>query len=100
MKRIVSAVAAVILLGTSLPALAAQDEPSTRERMDEAGQALKDSLASLMAVIQKMVSNIPQYEAPQILDNGDIIIRRKHPDGKTDDSAKDGPIKTSVTKPY
>ena len=32
-----------------------------------------------MALISLMHS-IPQYETPEVLDNGDIIIRRKHPE--------------------
>jgi hypothetical protein len=43
-----------------------------------------------------MLKAIPQYETPEILDNGDIIIRRKRvkPDGPAPDDS--GPTKTKT----
>lgn len=62
---------------------------------DNAGDALKGSLNTLMQLIQKVVKDVPQYEAPEMLDNGDIIIRRKsHSDSKEDT----GPVHTSFRK--
>jgi len=44
-----------------------------------------------------MLKAIPQYEAPEILDNGDIIIRRKQPaKPQTPAPADRGPPKTKT----
>ena len=34
------------------------------------------------AALDLLIENIPQYAAPEVLDNGDIIIRRLHPEDK------------------
>lgn len=62
--------AAVLAAGPA----AAQDKPeSPRQLLDEAGE-------KFLRAIELMLKAIPQYEAPEILPNGDIIIRRKRPD--------------------
>jgi hypothetical protein len=33
-----------------------------------------------MEVMRTVIDKIPMYEAPVILDNGDILIRRKRPE--------------------
>ena len=33
----------------------------------------------ILDALELFIQNIPQYEAPEILDNGDIIIRRVRP---------------------
>ena len=55
-----------------------------------------DGLEKLMRAMELFIGTIPIYEAPEVLPNGDIIIRRvppttaedprwKRPDGETDD---------------
>ena len=46
----------------------------------EAGPMLGDTLAQLRPLLEdlaKMIDDLSAYEAPEILPNGDIIIRRK-----------------------
>jgi len=45
----------------------------------------RESLEQMMRALRLMVESIPQYELPEVLDNGDIIIRRKR-----DKSAPEG----------
>lgn len=47
---------------------------------DEIEQKTKEAIAKLLGLLNKIVENLPQYEMPEVLDNGDIIIRRKHPE--------------------
>ena len=54
------------------PALAQEEEPSDPEAM------VRDSLEGLMRALEAFIDMIPQYEMPEINENGDIIIRRKH----------------------
>ena len=48
--------------------------------MEEAEEAIRQGAKRILRVLDALISAIPQYEAPEILDNGDIIIRRKRPD--------------------
>ncbi len=64
---------AVVALAALLP-LAAAAQPSSA---DEAARMARAALERLMGTLGAAVSALPQYEAPEILPNGDIIIRRK-----------------------
>ena len=52
------------------------------------GQMLEEGTQTILRAFELFLRSLPQYEAPEVLPNGDIIIRRKHPpqdgeDGKT-----------------
>ncbi|HEX9702565.1 MAG TPA: hypothetical protein VGA19_06895, partial [Rhodospirillales bacterium] len=59
-------------------------------------EMLEDASRKALKALELMLKAIPQYEAPEILDNGDIIIRRKRvkPDGPAPDDS--GPTKTKT----
>jgi hypothetical protein len=47
---------------------------------NEGGRAedmAREAIEQLMRALELMIDSIPQYELPEIDDNGDIIIRRK-----------------------
>ncbi|MEQ8333287.1 hypothetical protein [Nisaea sp.] len=75
----------VAVLGLSLvvattPARAAEEPPA--DTIERGAQMVLDGLRAFF-------SSIPQYETPEVLPNGDIIIRRVNPkDGMSD--KKDG----------
>ncbi len=77
----------LIALGGPLRA----DGPQKPEQ-ESPGEMLEDATRIILKAFEMMLKSIPQYDAPEILDNGDIIIRRKHPenekpapgDGKTE----------------
>lgn len=51
-------------------------------------EMLEESMRTVMMALKLFMKSIPQYEAPVILENGDILIRRKHPtDENGDDQA-------------
>lgn len=55
-------------------------ESETLPRPDpgtEARELARDSIEKLMRAMELLLDSIPQYEAPEITENGDIIIRRK-----------------------
>jgi hypothetical protein len=56
--------------------LAAPDQPLNSENPTE---VLRRATEMIMQAIDLLVANVPQYEAPKLLPNGDIIIRRKMP---------------------
>ncbi|MEQ8442312.1 MAG: hypothetical protein RIM33_01615 [Alphaproteobacteria bacterium] len=54
-----------------------------------AEELARDGVESLMRAMDMFIGSIPMYEAPEILPNGDIIIRRVQPDG-SEDGDKEG----------
>ena len=47
---------------------------------EEFEERAREGLATLMMALESFIEAIPQYELPEVLDNGDIIIRRVHPE--------------------
>ncbi|WP_420406254.1 hypothetical protein [Nisaea sp.] len=77
----------VFLLGLTLavaggPARAATDE-APADTIERGAQLVIDGLRAFF-------SSIPQYEPPEVLPNGDIIIRRVKPDAPEADEKKSG----------
>ncbi len=46
-------------------------------------QLLEEATRQVFRVLELILQSIPQYAAPEILENGDIIIRRIHPKPET-----------------
>ncbi|WP_193370212.1 hypothetical protein [Pelagibius marinus] len=71
-----------VLLGATLmlapPAVLADDLQSGESPQDSPEELAREGLEQMMRALRLLVESIPQYELPEVLDNGDIIIRRKH----------------------
>jgi hypothetical protein len=67
-----------LLLAIASPAIAQTQSP--RDTAKEAEEMAREALDKLMKAMSALVKSIPQYEMPETLPNGDIIIRRKRPD--------------------
>ena len=86
MRNHFAAAALAALLLASSPASAA-DEPSKQDP-----QALMtEGMQSLMQAMELLLLSIPQFEAPVMNENGDIIIRRKNPDRTPEPREEDAP---------
>lgn len=77
-----SRLAAILLLTVAamtgpLPSMAADEETETPSEM------AREGMDRMLRAIELMIEMIPQYEMPEVLENGDIIIRRANP--STDD---------------
>lgn len=57
----------------------AQAQDST---LDDVQEEAVEGIAKLLEALQMFVKSVPQFSAPEVLPNGDIIIRRIHPDKK------------------
>lgn len=71
----------------SMPAVQAQGT-----LQDDAERMANEAAKSIMDALGYIMQAIPQYHAPEVMDNGDIIIRRKQPgsdDGDGGDDPKD-----------
>ncbi len=78
-------VLAVALLACGLAAVPA----AAAEAPQESPRALLDEAADkLLQALEMMLMAVPQYAAPEINENGDIVIRRIRPKGepKSDDA--------------
>lgn len=79
-------------LGT--PPAAAQAD-SLQENADEAERLAAEALSKLLRALDLMMDSVPQYAAPEVLPNGDIIIRRLHPKNEEPDGPEpDEPVET------
>jgi hypothetical protein len=65
---------ALPLAGYLVPAHAQSGDPSEQTPNDLAIEGVN----KLMQALQLLIQQLPQYEAPVIDENGDIIIRRRH----------------------
>lgn len=57
---------------------------SLQENADEAERLAGEALSKLLRALDLMMDSVPQYAAPEVLPNGDIIIRRLHPEEQPD----------------
>ena len=65
--------------------LKTQTSPSQKEVPE---RMIEDGLRMILSAIELILQSIPEYQAPEILENGDIIIRRAQPN-ETSPSARD-----------
>ena len=63
-----------LALAAGAPGPVLADAPSERQR---AGEMAKEAIEQLMRALELMIESIPQYELPEVNEDGDIIIRRK-----------------------
>ena len=63
-----------LLLTAGAPGPALADPQSDRERAQEMA---REAIEQLLRALELMIESIPQYELPEVNEDGDIIIRRK-----------------------
>ena len=88
MSRFIAMAAVALMLCAPLPVLSQSDGEGglpSDEELDDAARTVRDAIASTLRTVQQFLDTIPRYEAPEILDNGDIIIRRILPKPELDD---------------
>ncbi len=73
-----AAVAAALLFASA--AGAAAEEPKQKSPEDLAAEGV----GKIVAALELILGSIPTYEMPEVLPNGDIIIRRKRPESERD----------------
>lgn len=68
-----------------LDGLAEEVGPALRD-LEDLGQTMTPLLRDLQRSLGEVVDDLSQFEAPEVLPNGDIILRRKRPE------APEGPL--------
>src|SRR4051812_5590386 len=81
--------ATVIAVAGTAPAALAQDST-----LNNAQQEAVEGLSKLLNALDMFVKAVPQFEAPEVLPNGDIILRRIHPEQKPDQNRAPEPPKS------
>lgn len=80
MRRILLAFVVAVLLA---PAARAADAPAGSLPQNQPsglfGPRLRDALENLSRSLAEVLRAVPRYDAPRMLDNGDIVIRRLPP---------------------
>ncbi|HJR21596.1 MAG TPA: hypothetical protein VJ822_08255 [Dongiaceae bacterium] len=69
--------------------LAGASAESLQDNTKEAERLANEALTKMMRALDLLIMTVPRYAAPEVLPNGDIIIRRLDP---LED--EDGPIET------
>ncbi len=69
----------LVFLSAFLIGAVVSTAPRAAQRDDRAAaeDMAREAIAQLMRALELMIQSIPQYEMPEIEENGDIIIRRK-----------------------
>ncbi|MCC3306475.1 hypothetical protein [Sneathiella sp. HT1-7] len=88
MKRVILASAFTVFITFAPPALA-------DEKKDDPENLALQGITKLMDALGAFIGSIPQYEAPEMNENGDIIIRRKNPD--KDETEQDPKLEETAT---
>ncbi len=66
------------LLASAL-ALPLMTTPALADQQDDALAQAEQAMRNLMLALDLIIASIPQYEMPEVMENGDIIIRRVQP---------------------
>lgn len=69
-----------VVLALGLAGIGASPALAQQSTLEGAQQQAVEGIAKLLQALQLFVKSVPQFEAPEVLPNGDIIIRRIHPE--------------------
>ncbi len=83
---------ALLLAVSPVAASAAGNLDAAEDRMDRA-------LEEVMSALEFVLRAIPQYEMPEVMPNGDIIIRRVPPEEPPESSPESPPDKPAKQAP-
>jgi hypothetical protein len=65
--------------------LAGASAESPQDNTKEAEQLANEALTKMMRALDLLIMTVPRYAAPEVLPNGDIIIRRLDPEENEDE---------------
>ncbi len=87
--RAVLAALVIAVSAAAAPAAGWTQEPRRNDPRAQAEEMLRQATDKLLLALELMIQAIPQYEMPEITEDGDIIIRRKRP-GEIEPREEDG----------
>lgn len=84
----ISTKAALLALVLAIAVPAAEIRPAYADKDRSAEELARLGLEQMLKAFEQLLGSIPLYAMPQILENGDIIIRRVRPHGGNEDGDK------------
>jgi len=92
MQKTFLVMALIVPMALAPPAYADSGNKTPPESPSE---MISEATRTILKAFEIMMRSIPQYEVPEVLENGDIIIRRKHPESEKPEPKK-APTKTKT----
>ncbi len=77
----------LLVLAPPVMAEESKTDEEIASELDDAAQSAIEAAESLINALRIFVDNLPQYAPPEILENGDILIRRLP--SKSDEASED-----------
>ena len=87
---------AALLIASVAVVPAARAQAPAQPPQESPKDMLEDASRKALRAFELMLKAIPQYEAPEILDNGDILIRRKKAKPEAPAPGEPGTAKTKT----
>ena len=81
---------AALITGPLTTATAAEtraERPANPESAQAPSEIAREGLEKMLRALNKLIEAVPQFEMPEMNENGDIILRRKRPEQKTPEEA-------------
>jgi hypothetical protein len=74
-------IAALIVLGLLLagPVLTGPGPAGAQSAEEDPAELAREGMERMLRALTLLIEMIPIYEMPEVMENGDIIIRRKNP---------------------
>ena len=82
MPRVSYLSAAILAAVIGIASAASHPASAQDSTLDNAQKEAVDGIAKLLQALDLFVKSVPQFASPEVLPNGDIILRRIHPDQK------------------
>jgi hypothetical protein len=87
---------ATLLIASMAVVPAARAQAPAQPPQESPRDMLEDATRKALRAFELMLKAIPQYETPEVLDNGDILIRRKKAKPETPAPGDPGTAKTKT----
>ena len=84
-KLVLSGFVALMLINSTLSYAQSNQPPD---------QLMENGVKMILDAMKIFIQNLPQYAAPEVLDNGDIIIRRKRPENEKSNESSETQTRT------
>ena len=79
MRKLLTIVLVTALFTGTAGAVRAGEQSQSGKLRDQAEEAFREGTRKFMKALDLMLRSVPQYAAPEINENGDIVIRRIRP---------------------